>query len=505
MKGVGYEPIEARAINKLAAVELRGIKVSGGTPGPPVSQASDRAVSLLQRAFELAETGRDDASRAEAATQLVTAHRDAGRLLEAERWAEWAGGIIDRLGDPPLYRSALDLAHGWVQHDREQWDAATASFGRSLRLRQQQLGPRAPELLASKSATCSVKVLPNDQRLRCYRDAIALASSIAGPRHPDLAAIKGQLAALLARDAVTMDEGCRLAAEAVDIERNAVEVNHIGFLSAMLTHAQCVRYQARVEEAHRIYREAFAYATHPTGLRGDLHMDYGMFLGIRHEHAEAMAHWRKAIADYELVYGPAHYKSIETRHRIADRLRRHGDLAEALKEIETAIAICDRAGAMPLSYPDLYEVRGLTLMDLKQLEPARESLVRANELHEKLKSPDYNRAYVLAALAQVSGRLKRVDEAIATLEKVMKIWTMESEPVNHSATTLLMAEAVAWKGRAFWPRACDLARRALAGFSLPTERVLKLEITSAKQFMAEHRCDRNTSAGTPGQHLGSRP
>jgi eukaryotic-like serine/threonine-protein kinase len=487
-KSVGYEPLQARAINKLASIELRGIKLSSSAPGTPPSQSADRAMALLEEAIQLAEAGRDDGSRAEAATQLVLAHRDAGRLTEAERWADRAAAVVLRIGDPPLYRSTLDLARGWVQHDRQQWDAAAASFGRSLRLRQQQLGPRAPEVLASKRATCSVTVMPLDQRVRCYRDTIALASTIAGPGHPDVAAIKGELASVLARDAVTRDEACRLASEALDIERSAVEANHLGLLRAMLTLARCVRLQGRIEEYERVYREAMAYATHPTDLRGDLLMDYGMFMVVRGHEAQALVHWRKAIADHELVYGPAHYKPIEIRSRIADTLRRQGKLGAALDESEAGIALCEGVEAVPISCPDLYEAKGLTLMDMNKLEPAYQALLRAIELHEKLNRPEWNRAFVLVALGQVGGRLKKLDEAIAHLEKAMSVWTMESEPVYHAAACLVTAETVAWKGRAFWPRACELARRALIGYTTPTERVLTVEIASTKKFLAAHRC-----------------
>jgi tetratricopeptide (TPR) repeat protein len=488
VKTVGYQPLEARATNKLAAIELRGIKRSGAAPGVPAGQATDRAMALLERAFHLAEVGRDDVSRAEAATQLVVAHRDAGRLAEAELWAGRASAIVERIGDPPLYRSAQDLAQGWVQHDRQQWDAAQASFGRSLRLRQKLLGPRAPELLASKSATCNPTAIPRDQRIKCFRDAIALASTIAGPRHPDVAAIKSDLAFMLARDAVTRDEGCRLAAEAVDIERNAVEANHTGFLRALYTLGRCVRVQGRVEEAHRVYAEALAHATQPTSLRGDLLMDIGMFHSVREETDQAMVYWRKAIADFQQVYGPGHYKEIEVRHRIADNFRREGNLAQALAEADAGIAICEKAGVTPISLPELYEAKGLILMYMKKLEPAYQALMRAIELFEKLNTPAWNQAFIRVALGQVTGRLKRLDEAVSHLEKAMAAWKFESDPVYHGAAALVMAETIAWKGRANWPRACELAQLALRGYTIPSERVLDREIAGTKKVLAQHNC-----------------
>ena len=489
-RSLGYQPLEARAMNKLASVELRGIKLSGSAPGTPASQAADRAMGLLGEALAVAEAGRDDGSRAEAATQLVLAHRDAGRLVEAERWAELASAIVQRIGDPPLYRSSLDFARGWVHYDREERDAAQASFARSLRLRQQLLGPRAPEVLSSKTTTCHV--MARDERIKCYREAIALALTIAGPQHPDLATIKANLAYLLVDDAARRDEACQLATDAVDIERNAVEANHIGLLRAMLALAQCRRDQGRIEEARGVYQQAIGHATHPTGLRGDLLADYGAFLAMQGDPAQSIIYRRKSVADHELVYGPTHHKPIETRQRIADTLRRQGKLLEALEEADEAIAICDKVGALPLTYPELYEVKGLTLMDMKKLEPGWQALLRAVELHEKVKTPEWNRAFALVALGQVEVRLGKLDQAIGHLEKAMVVFTLESDPVYHAATALIAAKAMARKGRTSWPRACELARRAVTGYGHPSGESMAAEIAETKKFMAAHRCGANS-------------
>jgi tetratricopeptide (TPR) repeat protein len=484
-RSLGYQPLAARAINKLASVELRGIKLSGSAPGTRPGQAADRAIALLEEASVVAEAGRDDASRAEAATQLVLAQLDAGHLAEAERWATRASVIVQRIGDPPLYRSSLDYARGWVHHDRQEMDAAGASWGRALRLRQQLLGPRAPEVLASKTTTCHV--MPRDQRIKCYREAIALALTIAGPRHPELAGIKANLAYILVDDAATRDEACQLASDAVDIERNAIEANHVGVLRAMLALAQCRRDQGRIAEARRVYGEAIAYATHPTTVRADLLQDYGSFMAMQHDYPQAITYLRKALADHELVSGPTHQKSIETRQRIAVALREQNKLFEAMKEMDEAIAICDKAGAMPLTYPELFEAKGTVLMQMKKLEPAYQALLRSLELHEKLNTPEVNRS-TLYSLGEVEARLGKTDQAIAHLEKALAVWKMESEPVYHASAALLLADTVAKQGRRSWPRACDLAHEALTGFSQPFGGSLAIHIAATKKFLSAHRC-----------------
>jgi tetratricopeptide (TPR) repeat protein/predicted Ser/Thr protein kinase len=489
-RNLGYQPLVARAINKLASVELRGIKHTGTAPGTRPGEAFDRATTLLEEASVAAEAGRDDASRAEAATQMVLAHLDAGHLAQAERWAERASAIVQRIGDPPLYRSSLEYARGWVHLDRQEMDAAGASWRRALQLREPLLGPRSPEVLASKSSICHV--MPTDERIKCYREAIALAQTTAGPRHPDVAGIKANLAYILVDDAATRDEACQLASEAVDIERNQIEANTVGVLRATLALAQCRRDQGRAAEARRLYLDAIAYATHPTTVRADLLQDYAAFMQMQRDYPQAITYFRRALADHELVSGPTHHKTIETRQRIAVTLREQKKLPEALRELDEAIAICDRAGAVPLTYPELFEEKGTVLMMMNRPEAGHQALLRAIELHEKAHTPELNRAYTVFAAADVEAHMGKSDQAIAHLQRVMSVWKLDSEPSYYASAALLMAELVAKQGRGSWPRACDLGRQALVGYSRPSGEPLGTFIAKAKKFLSAHRCGPTT-------------
>jgi eukaryotic-like serine/threonine-protein kinase len=482
---LGYEPLHARALNQLAAVELRGIKVAGGS-GKPTTLGADRALALLEQAIAVAEAGRDDAGRAAAATQMVLAHRDAGRLPEAERWADLAAAIVRRLGDPPLLLAAVDHARGWIHYDRWQWDPAEASFARALRLRRQVLGPRAPEVLASMAVGCNVMV--RDQRIKCYREAIALGETIAGPRHPDLANVRANLAYNLLSDARTRPEGCRLAAEVVEVERPTLEPNQGGVIGAMMTVAQCHRDEGRVQEARRAYLEAISFATHPTGTRGDLLQDFGVFLMMQEQYPEAIVYLRRSIADREQVYGPTHLMPLETRYRVADSYRRMHEYPAALKEADEAIAICAKAKEPPIPCADLHQVKGTTLANMGKLPLAHQSLVRAIELHEKIGSPEDARYFPLHYLGEVEALLGKLDQAIAHLEKAMTLRTLEAAPVYHAETALSLAGAIAKQGRAAWPRACDAARRALAGYSQPFGGDLAADLARTRKFLDKHRC-----------------
>jgi hypothetical protein len=70
----------------------------------------------------------------------------------------------------------------------------------------------------------------------------------------------------------------------------------------------------------------------------------------------------------------------------------------------------------------------------------------------------------------------------------MTIFTLDSDPMAHAITALAAAGAVARQGRDSWPRSCELARRALAGFSKPSGMSLAEPIAETKKFLAQHAC-----------------
>ena len=162
---LGYEPLLARALLQLATIEARGGQLQSGGDGRETSgaiTASDRAVKLLERAIRVAEVGRADAERALAARALAQAHRDAGRLAEAEEWTELASSMITRVGDPlstlgrssryipsATQRAALHHARGRILYERRDWKAAAREFDRSLELGGRALGPRAQDVAPS--------------------------------------------------------------------------------------------------------------------------------------------------------------------------------------------------------------------------------------------------------------------------------------------------------------------------------------------------------------------
>ena len=279
-----------------------------------------------------------------------------------------------------------------------------------------------------------------------------------------------------------------MLAEAVEVESAAFEPNFGGLLFAKLILAQCVRDEGKPDEARRTYLDAIASATHPTGPRGDLLMDYGVFLMIQDDWEGAIKQLRLALADRELVYGPTSTRAIETRHRIADSLSRIKRIDAAIEHLDEGIALCEKADATPLAYPELYQIKGHILMWNGRPQQGHEVLLRALELHRKIKTPAANHYDTLISLGEVERRLGKLDPAIEHLQLAMTLRTLEGQPVYHAVAAFRLGQTLWQKGRAHWPQGCEAARRAYSGFSAPFGGSNDPELAETRKLLAKLRC-----------------
>ncbi|MBK9757447.1 MAG: serine/threonine protein kinase [Nannocystis sp.] len=91
----------------------------------------------LGAAIALADRSGDDELRAEAATWRVgVLGQRLARPEEAERWAEMAAAVVDRVHAPAELQSRLDRSRGAVQVARGEYAAAAASYQRALAIRE---------------------------------------------------------------------------------------------------------------------------------------------------------------------------------------------------------------------------------------------------------------------------------------------------------------------------------------------------------------------------------
>jgi eukaryotic-like serine/threonine-protein kinase len=491
---VGHAPLVAQALMQLAAVELRGVKddeaAPAAAPGGALPVGPARAVKLLEEAVTAAEAGRDDDRRAQAATQLALAFRDLSRPADARRWVSLAGSTISRVGDPPTRRAALDYVVGWLALDTGDVSAAAIAFDRSLRLRRQALGPRAPEVLTTMSSGCQARP-DQPARVACLREAVALATAAVGPRHLTVATIKSNLANWLLRDERTRPEACGLIRECLAIEQAVLDPHKSEIIRTLNYLAECLKEPADQPEVRRLYADAVARATSVSMARADLYTSHGTYLAMNGAYAEAIPWFRKAAADGDVVYGPVHDRVIFDRYNIADMYRRLGQPQTALRELAVAIDICERGGATVPDYADLHELEGTILFAMKRKQEAYQALRRSLALHEQLKTPPQARYMVLHSLGQVERQTGRVAEAIDHLEQALAIHAVEVDPQRYADAAIELAQAlVAAGGRANHARACTLGAEALAAFGQPSQGGPREEIPLVRRWLARQGCRR---------------
>jgi eukaryotic-like serine/threonine-protein kinase len=498
---LAYEPLLARALMVLAAVERRAATVAAEQPAPPPAATAvaaggapatgpERAVKLLQEAVAMAETGRDDALRAEAARELAVAHRDGGRPPEAGRWAKLASSMVTRIGDPPTYRAALDQVQGRLHLDAGDRKRARASFERALALRRRVLGPRALETVASASDLCRVEE-DRARRAACLRQAITEASAVVGARHPEVALLGVELAAALRDDARTRAEACAVLKDGLAIFEGALDPGDTAVIAAIDRLAVCLADEGKNEEALKLYLDAGQRAAAASGPRGDLRQSFGAFLASHGDLDGAVRELRGAATDREALHGPAHETALASHLAAAEALRAAGRLREALDEIDATLAAVEKGGATAPSYLALHELRGDLLRKSNRLPDATRAYEQALALHEKLGTPESARKPALLALGALERQSGRLDPAITHLEKAVALHPAGETPRAHAQATFELAQALASaRGRAgAAARACALAHEARAGFGGASP-----EGPAVRRFLASRRCGDQTAA-----------
>jgi tetratricopeptide (TPR) repeat protein len=493
-RSIGYAPLLARALIQLGRVELLWVKLEGpaaeaaaeaAAAGVPVGPT--RAFALLQEAASVAEQSADDEGRAAAAIELAAALRDAARLQDADRWLKLADAAIVRIGDPATLRATLDLTDGWLKLDRNQSAAAAVAFQHSLRLRRESFGPRAPELLASMSGLCQANENLH-ARAACYRETVAFAKTVVGPRHVGLAYQNTNLASVLLRDERTRAEACPLLRESLAILEAELDRNRPETVRTLAILAQCLKETDKTNEVRGLYREALKRATFASGPRADLHLAYGTFLMTIGELGPAIPELRAAVADATAVYGPIQDVTVGSRYNLADTYRRLGRFSEALRETEDAIVVCEKYGAQIPDYADLYELKGQCLAKMGRKADAYDALKASLALHERLHTEPTAWFFVLHSLGNLERELKLLDLSEKHLEKAMEIYPMEVDPARHGEAAVQLAMTVAERGRAAWPRACEIGMRGFAGMTAIAGLEAERDVTEVRTWLRAHHC-----------------
>jgi tRNA A-37 threonylcarbamoyl transferase component Bud32/tetratricopeptide (TPR) repeat protein len=191
-EATGYKPLLAQLLEIVGVIE--------STLEPLAAE------STLEEAFVAAEEGRDDATAARAAADLVCVGSREGRERDATRWARVANALLERLG------RVNDRTRSWVAQNqgsnawlRGDFAGALQFFKQAVALKERELGPEHPDVgISVVSVGIALTELGHlDEALKEFDRGLAIASAHGDPDGPFVAGAlncKGELLRMMGRN-----------------------------------------------------------------------------------------------------------------------------------------------------------------------------------------------------------------------------------------------------------------------------------------------------------------
>jgi tetratricopeptide (TPR) repeat protein len=453
---LGYQPALATALTRLAVIETR----RGDNPDKPEDSGVPRASRLFEEAYAAGESGRDDRQRLTAAREQVFTQIHLGQYDKAQFWVRLSEALLARLGDPPAEVAALAKSVGWLKYLRGDPKAAEVSFGRALDIGRKLQPPDDRLVAAAAGGLCIVKSNLGE-KIACYRKAVPLAATAFGPEHPELGNYYNNMANALEQKDETRAEACDMRRLGLKLKQGQQEPTHPDVITGVVNLSTCLVDQGEVAESRRLLEEAIALDPRPQE-RALIYEAYGHLLTYRANDLDGgVQYYRKTIADYEKVFGVTHYDALRVRTNLSMMLADGGRPADAHREVEAAIAICEKAGVSSVQLAELYVQRGALFERDNQHDAAVSDYRKALDLHKQLKSPESELATSLHGLGSIDLKKGRVAQAVVNLSRALDLQPAGEGlwPERRARTALALAQALVKQGPDR-TRACELAREA---------------------------------------------
>jgi tetratricopeptide (TPR) repeat protein/predicted Ser/Thr protein kinase len=379
---LGYDPLIAVA------------RLFAGEAELGLTRYADAAKSL-DEAARVAETGKHDAVRARAMTQLVWALRGEGKLEEALRQARLARAVLERAGNEPLrvaqletelaevhlamgdpkaaeagYRRALEqyqatgaegrrsvakshtnLGHLFLQ--LRDFDRAFDEFETARELTVELLGDAHPEVSALRQSQALVRNQQErpEEAAKLIDDALATHARYYGPDHPlSFAhhATRGQILQKLGKVDEALAAGTK-SADLAALQFGAGHPNHAVMIGALgVTYNAAGRWKegAAVYERGLAMVEAFHEVPHEDVVIFLNSLGFSLMNAGEHERAVA-AHRRALEAVHALELAPGAQLHADTLTRLGAAENARGNASAALPVLVEAMEMRTKAGAAP--------------------------------------------------------------------------------------------------------------------------------------------------------------
>jgi tetratricopeptide (TPR) repeat protein len=489
---LGYEPALAHALTTAGLIE--GRRGNGDEePADPAAAGKatvDKSEKLFQEALVLAERGGDDFRKATAAIELVMTYFMADRFREAVFWSDLASALTDRLGDPPRQRADLLLNQGYLYIAQERHADARAAFTRAIELSRKSAESGDSYVVAPMMGLCNA--IPKEtESLSCWRKALAFTQAALGPKHPDVSTAYNGLYGALRKDPRTLPEACEMLGKAVAIDAAALSPRNHNVIAGLSNQASCLVQSNKFAEAAPIYQDLLTRVVNRSSQRSHVRQGYGLLLQATGDLDGAVTYLRQAADDRRLVFGPTHARTMLTISNLAQALCKNHQPAQALREVDQAIAACAEKGVTPEALPDMHLIRATALLDLGRPVEAVAAVRQTLHLYDLNHVAEPDRVSAIGLLGQATRALGHRREALVQFERALALLPVsEAEVVDRADAAYWVAQTLAESAPGKPPvRACRLAKEAVEGFR---------QIVS-KEFAPEHQ-----AAETLWSRLGRR-
>jgi eukaryotic-like serine/threonine-protein kinase len=406
---------------------------------------SDPALRFtLMRKMSDAYNGLGQWAQARALLEKIVAEQRAtfgSRSIQVARTLEMLGGTIDNIG---------------------RYDEAAKAYEEAWAIRQElgQDSDADAAIMLSGMAKNLRSRLRFDEALEVHRRAEALGRKLNPPDARALGIILEEASFTAAEkgDYVLAE---RYARESVPLLRGVVNEGHDLYANALAALGNAYRRQFKLVEAEKIYRQLLERQLHQLGkdhlVVGRAHNNYSHVLRAKGDYEAAAREMREALRIFREIGPGAAADVATTSHNLGALHREAGDLPDALRELDEAIALKRAAGSRnPLLISSLWEKAGV-LREMGQLAASNAVLAEAQSIaKEKLDPSDRRHAQLQLEHGRNLLAGGRAGEAESEIQAAVAAIRTQQDPIRLADALASLSETLAAEGKG------DAARAAAA-------------------------------------------
>jgi tetratricopeptide (TPR) repeat protein len=348
-RAVGYGPLLGQVLLAWARA-----KSDSGAP-------LDEFVAAGVEAAHLADRGRDDGTRTDAATSLVQWMAEASRFAEAERWSEVGDGALRRSGGDEARREGWFLAMGMLRDHQGRFEEA-AAFDREALEAARRAGGK-PETVARAQKILAYGLASLGQREEARRLAEEADQTIArtmGEDHPervDFLMARGYVAGEMGdhRTALELNRQAIALDERVAPDDGQLPTMYNNVCSELFENDECTDALAYCHKAV----DSSLRASGPDSVNVSYaYSSTGDALSCLHRYDEAVGAFASSVAIHERTNNEQEPCYVHSLLGIGQARLLAGRAAEAVAPLEKALAVSSAAeGGLALQEADASAVR----------------------------------------------------------------------------------------------------------------------------------------------------